>query len=916
MPRRSKEINPFDGGLNNFSDPRDIEDNELAEATNVDTSNAGRLRVGDTFNVTGSAETFGTPLRGRGLFHYNSDYTKTQGEGDTEYLLMTDVADSSVWRQVVGETTWTEVDDTWGNSPDTDYYVVDGAVRFSDKDAVDNHAVTNDTRFLGVSKQRLWNTGTPAVNLISDKAYIYEPYAGKVVFNSADPVNESIDDGTLLLDLQEKTGSKDTWTNDFNYNPLGSITTINGDPTLGAGSLNGNSGESNSSSEGMHGKYTSMTIGSGWGGDTITAPSGGSTKFLSIVKSSSSSDYVKTILRFIVQKDYTDKSIFIKIYVANEAKANMTDVAFKVRIGNDIANTGTSSNDCYLYYVGQSQITSDDWTEIEFKYGEHDEVEGSPNAASIDQVAVEAVFSSDALVHSNAGQFSFAIADVAVGESTRGLWNGWYKWFYSWIYDKKQESKTKELAGQSSHRQIENKILQAKVQAKDSSSAWEAGSNNAYTKRITGANVYYAEYDLDGNPLDEDKKLFMNVDFERGVKKPGEETYTVWNTSAIANSSHTQNTYVQYFDTPLIDTFQTTAGYVEDDKLDKVKFKTSAVMNRRAYVGDVRVWESGQADAQTIRYSDRIYKSEPNMFDVFTELGYIDVAINDGDTITALMGYGDYLLQFKKRTMYLINVTQDIEYLEKQYEFRGVWGQGAVCKIPEGIAWVNDYGAFLFNGNEVIDLLGKKIDRIVWEQFVGTDPIIGFKPLTQDIVILSQCNAGTVYLFNIPTESWTHHNINQNQPIFSGLATNMVTLNDGTLKMFTDYSNDLKVHKWDDPSGDQYLIIQTKDQTLGDPAQRKTLKKIYISHKGTGTMPTAKYITDNGGTSVARTLTNSTTNNGTFPASSTYTMTAFTPTDATQANNKYSYQVYITGDADPSFVINDINLVYRDKTLK
>ena len=122
--------------------------------------------------------------------------------------------------------------------------------------------------------------------------------------------------------------------------------------------------------------------------------------------------------------------------------------------------------------------------------------------------------------------------------------------------------------------------------------------------------------------------------------------------------------------------------------------------------------------------------------------------------------------------------------------------------------------------------MGKKIDRIVWEQFVGTDPIIGFKPLTQDIVILSQCNAGTVYLFNIPTESWTHHNINQNQPIFSGLATNMVTLNDGTLKMFTDYSNDLKVHKWDDPSGDQYLIIQTKDQTLGDPAQRKTLKKI------------------------------------------------------------------------------------------
>ena len=132
-------------------------------------------------------------------------------------------------------------------------------------------------------------------------------------------------------------------------------------------------------------------------------------------------------------------------------------------------------------------------------------------------------------------------------------------------------------------------------------------------------------------------------------------------------------------------------------------------------------------------------------------------------------------------------------------------------------------------------------------------------------------------------------------------------MNDGTLKMFTDYSNDLKVHKWDDPSGDQYLIIQTKDQTLGDPAQRKTLKKIYISHKGTGTTPTVKYITNNEGTSSARTLTNSSTNDGTFPTSSNFITTGFTPTDATQANNKYSYQVYITGDANPGFVINDIN---------
>ena len=46
MPRKSKQINPFDGGLNNYSDARDIEENELAEAVNVDTSNPGRVSIG------------------------------------------------------------------------------------------------------------------------------------------------------------------------------------------------------------------------------------------------------------------------------------------------------------------------------------------------------------------------------------------------------------------------------------------------------------------------------------------------------------------------------------------------------------------------------------------------------------------------------------------------------------------------------------------------------------------------------------------------------------------------------------------------------------------------------------------------------------------------------------------------------
>ena len=43
MPKKSIEINPFDGGLNDFADARDIKENELAAATNIKTDQPGRI---------------------------------------------------------------------------------------------------------------------------------------------------------------------------------------------------------------------------------------------------------------------------------------------------------------------------------------------------------------------------------------------------------------------------------------------------------------------------------------------------------------------------------------------------------------------------------------------------------------------------------------------------------------------------------------------------------------------------------------------------------------------------------------------------------------------------------------------------------------------------------------------------------
>ena len=45
MPKQVYKITRFDGGLNSDSDPRDINDDELAGATDIDTTAIGRITM-------------------------------------------------------------------------------------------------------------------------------------------------------------------------------------------------------------------------------------------------------------------------------------------------------------------------------------------------------------------------------------------------------------------------------------------------------------------------------------------------------------------------------------------------------------------------------------------------------------------------------------------------------------------------------------------------------------------------------------------------------------------------------------------------------------------------------------------------------------------------------------------------------
>ena len=133
-------------------------------------------------------------------------------------------------------------------------------------------------------------------------------------------------------------------------------------------------------------------------------------------------------------------------------------------------------------------------------------------------------------------------------------------------------------------------------------------------------------------------------------------------------------------------------------------WKASCVANRRAYIGNLKVFYE---DGTTKVMNDTMVRSLPNKFDIFPISEKVDVAINDGEEITALEEFNDRILQFKERTLYIINASQDTEFLEDKLDYRGVAHQASVFKTEYGVVWANIHGCYFYDGRKVHDLIQK-----------------------------------------------------------------------------------------------------------------------------------------------------------------------------------------------------------------
>jgi hypothetical protein len=455
---------------------------------------------------------------------------------------------------------------------------------------------------------------------------------------------------------------------------------------------------------------------------------------------------------------------------------------------------------------------------------------------------------------------------------------------------------------------------------------------------LIGGRVYVRKFGTDDPWI-----LLADISLVDGVRTDLTSGYTAWTLDDSVDNAHNNapdNVYCYVEGMTAVDpspwSYEAINGYRADESISigtvGEGFKTAVVANRQVYIGNVKRLDE---DGVKVQEGDAMYKSAVNKFDTFPISRKIEASVQDGDEIVKLEEYADRILQFKKNKMHLINISQDVEFLEDTFIHKGIVEPAAACKTDFGIAWVNELGAYLYDGKKVTNLLEKDGRQMIkesdWSTFVGGKPTIGYIAKKRQILVGSTTGTGSdggdIYLYDLVTRSWVQ---GKNKIVDGVKRTNFVVDWNGDL-VCAHTTNTGTVVKWDDASdASSNVDFQTKDIDFGQPGQRKKIYKVYITYRGRGTHTQVHYGVD--GLTPALTFNNitsgtdgSSTGSGSnakcipYDAGTTDWLKAELKPSAA-INNISSFRLKISGDGSNTvsadFEINDISIVYRLKNIK
>lgn len=431
--------------------------------------------------------------------------------------------------------------------------------------------------------------------------------------------------------------------------------------------------------------------------------------------------------------------------------------------------------------------------------------------------------------------------------------------------------------------------------------------------------------------------LFGEVDFEKGFRLAGDESYKPFGTDQVLVST-SPNVYEIQYVYPA--TFYTAAGSngdtvdsyavgedifslptVEPYIIDSPSvigeantgFKTSTILNRRVYAGNVQYYNEKR---QLVTKSDRVLKSLPNQFDYFEEQSFIDVEVEDGDSIVKLANTGNKLLQFKKQNLFIINVSRNIEFLEATFEYKGCQKDYHVVQGEGFVAWFNTYGAYIYDGNRILDIhLNENGQPLFddWEtNYYHDNNVIGFIPKTKQLYITNTVTGTNILMFDIKSQSWITSDTSLKKSI-----SNIITRNDGTLQwvgMIGLSSDSMRLYQWNNASYGHSItgtIMKSKEYDMGTPMVQKNLNTLYINYKNGANITVKGFGSKKGNAPLGLT-----TIGGLSDTSGTFQTLKLAVPDTFKNLVSFGIALDASGAISSDFEVNDIQLVYRDKVVR
>ena len=348
---------------------------------------------------------------------------------------------------------------------------------------------------------------------------------------------------------------------------------------------------------------------------------------------------------------------------------------------------------------------------------------------------------------------------ITTGAEDTGYWNNKYKFYVSAVFNDGQESLPDKELGFTSDPiltvgdNVNKSLILDIAVTPDASEPFD-------NCRITGFSIYYTK-EIDGYAT---YYWLGSIDQTNGWEGADGQTAALSDSGSTAHisavtipSDDTPYTYEgRGFASPLNRTIH---GY---NGTDGLQYKTSCIAKSRLFVGNLKY------DGQS--HGSEICVTPWRKFDTFPiPYGIITVNNDDADSITHLEAAGDRILQFKENNLYVINVSEiGSETVEASYNYKGASKSYHVCKVEDGIAWINKTGAFMYNINtgDVRDLMfpdkkdtGKRVKTSSWSSFFTDNSILGYDSIRKQLVIKKSITAsltsGNIYLYDFTVDAWS-----------------------------------------------------------------------------------------------------------------------------------------------------------------